>query len=55
MKTENLRDQIAALAAAAIVIAGADSNGSFQYDDDTVAVLAYRLADALLRARDGGR
>ena len=46
---------MAALAAAAIVIASGDSDGCCSYNDEVVADLAYRLADALLRARDGGR
>lgn len=55
MKTEDLRDQAAVAILAALVKACAPREGRLALDADALARLAYSMADALLRARDGGR
>lgn len=45
-----LRDYFAAAAMQAIITA----NGTFDYDEEPVALNAYRMADAMLKKRERG-
>ena len=46
-----LRDYFAAKAMQGMLSANGDSNGYLEYEEETVAANAYKLADAMLRAR----
>ena len=46
-----LRDYFAAKAMQGMLAANGDSNGYLEYEEKTVAANAYRLADAMLKAR----
>ena len=46
-----LRDYFAAKAMQGMISANGDSNGYLEYEEETVAANAYKLADAMLKAR----
>ena len=47
-----LRDYFAAKAMQGMISASGDSNGYLEYEEETVAANAYKLADAMLKARE---
>ena len=49
--SKNLRDYFAAKAMQGMISASGDSNGYLEYEEETVAANAYKLADAMLKAR----
>ena len=46
-----LRDYFAGKAMQGMISANGDSNGYLEYEEETVAANAYKLADAMLKAR----
>ena len=46
-----LRDYFAGEAMQGMISANGDSNGYLEYEEETVAANAYKLADAMLKAR----
>jgi hypothetical protein len=46
-----LRDYFAAQAMQGMISASGNSNGYLEYEEETVAANAYKLADAMLKAR----
>ena len=47
-----LRDYFAAKAMQGMLAANGDSNGYLEYEEETVAANSYKLADAMLKARE---
>ena len=47
-----LRDYFAAKAMQGMIAANGDANGFLEYEEKTVAANAYKLADAMLKARE---
>jgi len=47
-----LRDYFAAKAMQGMLAANGDSNGYLEYEEKTVAANSYKLADAMLKARE---